>query len=657
MEWNHDEHDEVRHAPTPDQPAGEGESAPIAGEGRDVLAILSEVESQLEAVRRLKDEQGREIERFEARREELSRRESEIGERERELQAVGARLEEQESGIAQRQREIESRERSISDREQSIAGRESEVESRENSLADRERRVQELEPALEERRAAVEKQEAELGDRQRALEEAEAKVRDIEQRYAGREQELSRREAEVEQKAANIEEEGRQSARRLHQAESLKRQAEQVQRQTQERMADLETELEEARTRLKEADARIEELRAGAESAGDTSAMEAEIARRDEALEEMRKRLKKSESERAALAEALESARTEASRGAPPEEIARRDEAISELKTRLKKAKVMYDRVNEELARAKAAGGSTRSNEFNARRRQRLRRQKELLAEQGRKLAQARQSLARKQQQCEQVLELKSQLSKEHAALAATKQKIEKKAAKSKAGVFMLCIVASLAIIAGLSWEVAGRIQPGVYLATSTLEIERSGSTPTAAQASAWQSYHEKLLDDPQLIERAAERMKKRGIAELGNPTDLRERLESDLDVSSGKDGRLTLTLSGEGASRTERVLQTLVGAITDFANDTRSLRADGRATIVSQRAEADDAPIEDRRLELFGMIAGSGAALLLLGTLVSWRMMTRRLNRLGVQASDVDAEGADSWIDIPSAHDSPRPI
>lgn len=714
MNWSNDPAHEAQNPQSNDRPRLEPDLEAPRGHGgeadeQDILSVLGSIESQFQTLKKLRGEQEAAIGALERRELEVASRAEAVEGHERELAAREGQLREMESqqremieranaleaelssreqGIIERERVVTERieaaheaERaataalaSLSERETTLAQREQELEQRTVALCERESAVQEAVRASQrmEREARALKAEGEALSERAALRESEA----ADQLAAmQRTLEAAKREAEeaVRRAGKGDAEQDRalRSALEEARAECARREAALAERS--EAASRAEAEAEAMRGRLAEAEARCEELWsriAQAEAQGATAGG-AELDKRDLAIGKLRDQLAEANTRADQTTEELRKAmlaleQASASSGSgmfDTSELTKRDEAIEKLKAKLNQAKERMDRLARERDEARRSSSGAPEAGIGAQaealrmRRARLKRQKELLAAQGQKIGKIKSSLETKQKQCEDVLALKSQLSLERAAVAKAVERAERRAAKNRAGVFMLTVVAMIAIIVGGSWQLSGTLRPGTYLAQMTVAMERDGASPE--HVASWSSYLERLVSDPQMLEAAADRMKRRGILELANPIDLHNFLEENLDLMAGEVGRLTLTLKGSSAQRTERILETLASAYIGLANETRDLRMDRSATIVEARAQASSEPIEDPRMALFGMMAGGGSALALFGTAVAWRVLIGRKRKIESEIDAVDAAEAEAWAEsVPAAAShSGRPI
>ena len=247
-------------------------------------------------------------------------------------------------------------------------------------------------------------------------------------------------------------------------------------------------------------------------------------------------------------------------------------------------------------------------DEFNRHRRLRLGGIREHLQRKEAKVAKASEVLAKRYEQCEQVLAMRQDVLTAKRTVDATHHRLTSVQARSRAASTVFFVVCVLAIIGGLSWLVAGQVAPEEYVARATIAAENRDRALNSGELGEWQTFHEALIKDPRLLQFAAGRMERQGIAALATPNALKERLDQDLSVQAGKPGELTLELKGHGLSRTERELQTLAIAVQSQARDAQSTRVDGANTIIRDPAKASADPIATNRpqfaLVIFGVLA-----------------------------------------------------
>ncbi len=512
------------------------------------------------------------------------------------LRGVGAEQERREIGLAERELGLVERERELGARDGAVGERAASLEAREAVVAQAEVQAEEDRRGLEAERREVREATERLAGQKKVLRDREQTVGEREATCELRESELSALQATVGS--------GAEAARRIAELEGT---AQGIEAELMRRVSELEEGLRHAR----------EESAGVAEERGN---FEREIARRDEALEILQGRLR----------EAV--GRLEAS---PGPALLRKGEGVG------------------------GGGGVLVVEEFNAVRRERLRRLRGLLEERARKVIRAREALAKRAQEIEEArsmgagaqeaeseerrrlfegkmaeaetaLAMRASLAEQEEALRAQARRLAARSSKGTAGVLAAALGVMLAASLVGGWALAGNFARSEYLARATIAMEETGERHTAEEVGSWGAFHEALVSDPQLVERASERMRRRGYVELGTPAALAARLREDLEVQAGARGELTLTLRGEGLSRTENVLDTFAGALVQMGNDARDRRLDRVSAVVKSGARAETAPIVDGRMPMFGAIAGGLAGMSMMAWMVAWRTLARRPVTLG---------------------------
>ncbi len=447
-------------------------------------------------------------------------------------------------------------------------------------------------------------------------------------------------------------------------------------RTREQALVDLEKELTSREQALTEQASVGERERAALEE----QTVAAEARRR--VLDEQEARLKEQAEHLARRAVDLErrAGETGKSASALRDEIAKRDQAVSLLQTRLDEARSQAAALEGELrklrespAPAVAMGADRSAPEFE-KRRERLRRQRSLLQERSAKLKQASALLARRSGEGEKSSAEKEALEQQRAMLEHQRKKLEQdktaleqqrqslgeiaqrvqalhqtrsvRAARPSTvwrnlGAGALTSAFALAVAGATAWPLAGLIVQPTCLAETRLAMEAvPGEAPSEERTESWESYLRAMTTDPMLLEQAADRLKRRGFTEVGDPADLARRIEGDMTCQTGKPGELSLTLRGEGEMRTQRILETITGVLVARANDARDRRLDKALTVVKSPARADGTPIDDARLPVFGVLAG------VLGVLcVGAGMMTALLMARGDRRSRMAAAAAEEAL------------
>lgn len=547
-----------------------------------------------------------------------------------------------EAGIAEARAEIERlREEIAREREESRR----ELDALESALAQREAQTAEAARLLDQHRAELATARENLALAQQRLADESARFRaeaarlDQESRERAEalrelEDRLNERMAELKDEADRVEREKvmvAEQARTLaggaggadeHASAIHSGRAEQVQVQLGEanaRNAGLQTELAQVKEDLANA---LEQLAQAQSALGQARRVSPEeIDRRDREAQCLREEIEQLRSASDLLRLRIEQSEAAAAstHSADEQEISRREQAIIKLKEKLEAANREIARLRERGAGAMAENGAPA---FSPLRRERLRRYKSLLQAQARKIIQAQAALQKRHGECEQVLAQRAKIQAAWADVQARERRAAASKARGSAAIVVLCATLTIAALAALSWAVAEKLWPGTYVARATLRADAHGRAAAPHELQSWQAYHEDLVRNPQLLEIAAERMARRGIARLGTVGDLRTKLDKDLYVQSAGAGELTIELRETGDDRAKLVLDTYVTAIKSAADAARDGRAEDLGTLIAEPATVLGAPINDQRLRNAGMLLGGGCTAALLAGLLIWSRM-----------------------------------
>lgn len=603
---------------------------------------LQAIAQRLQAAEREHESRGQELDRLEAMvREQRGAIEAETAAlaQERERASAEGRKRDEESRT--RTQAIQEREQTLKEREQRLAENAAGLSRQREALEQRAAALSEHEQSLRERESALADQRRQLDqDRQQASAQAAAgatQIKQLEKALADAKRELARSGeaqasliAELDQttKAAEESAAGLRSART--DADNFKRQL--IDRD--ERIQELGKKLAAATEKLREVSRSIHEQ---SDALGQARAMEADLKARDERIAELESR----------IASAPVAAAGDPQAG---ERASKLEESLREAHAELAAALADNKRLRAKASsRAKNTGGEVPQEigEAIARRWERLRLMRSVLKEQGEKIRHAGEALRARYEQCEQILKQREELMTARNAITETKRKLERlqtKAAKGRAiaGVFYALMV--LAGLGGMSWAVAGQFAPATYVARATIAADVRGQSVAQDLVAAWQQYHQAALSDPAMVEVAADRMSRRGIASLSNPGALAQRLKTDMNEQSTTPGQITVELRGRGAGPTTRELETFIAAVVSQSNATRERRPDGLSTIVSEPPNTIGGPIEDQRpvYALATFAIGCGVSLIL-GVAIWRRLAAAKLRFEEEETADVILDAA-NW-------------
>ena len=277
-----------------------------------------------------------------------------------------------------------------------------------------------------------------------------------------------------------------------------------------------------------------------------------------------------------------------------------------------------------ELLESAQSEGVVKTDEWTKSRRERLDRVKAILRQQSDKIRRATEALRDRYDQCEKVLLKRAELVEAYQAVADAQSKLAKREARSGTLLGLSGLGLLLMMIAGISWFVAGQVAPGTYASQVTLVAKAGERNISTADIASWQGYIEQLVSDPQFVEQAAMRMKRRGIEDLSVAGTLASVMSESLDVSSAEPGRIELEFRGDGAGYSQRVMDTFALTVTSHANGARARRIDGALTTIESAASTGKSPLDTKRIETAGMFfGGSSLATFTFGG-IFWRRLAK---------------------------------
>lgn len=653
-----------------------------AGPEAEAMRLIADVESRLGGLRELHERQRRsEAEladkerRLSQTNDEVKHLREEIAKRESELEQERQELAEREQQMVAQIEAFQQREREFAERESAVNTRLEELSRRESELVDRESGAGELQAQIDdlgERGRELDVREQSISERQRELDERAAS---LEASVAERQQQLEAWAQEQQQKLAEREQELEQRLTEgEHELEERRRAVESASEQAVETGVDRNNEIQRLTQRLQEAEQlaaeRGEEVLRNQNAASELAHRleqlrvqldDAQSGSEQSSVQECTDRESELEARLAEVMAELDRARAEASEPRAPEELhveleqARSQAAEAEtlrgqLEDLQRQASVMRSEFESRLAAA-ASGGAVESREASggtdlATRRRRLRDVRRVIKAREAKISRAVEVLRERQKECETVLANKGLLEKQLKEVEQKRAKIQSASARNKSGAFMLYLTVSTAIMAALSWAISGHVTPGTYLATATLAAQNLDREPEPFELEEWQAAHEALLTDQQFLTMASERMARRGLTTLGQPTLLKTKVESDVTHRSAKPGELTIEYRGDGRSRTELELNTYVTALRSYAEASKSQRQDGASTIIVNEASAKSEPIDDARPMYAGGIFG-GSMLLVFGVGgLIWKRLAADRERFEADTMASEASADMEWIE-----------
>ncbi len=255
-------------------------------------------------------------------------------------------------------------------------------------------------------------------------------------------------------------------------------------------------------------------------------------------------------------------------------------------------------------------------------RRRRLKLMRAILKDRTEKVRKGSEALRRRYEQCEIVLRQRADLAAVRERVVEAERKIERSTARSKVGVIMLCAVATIGLLGGMSWALARQVAPATFVATAQLAADGRGRPLAEGEKLEWQAYHEKLMNDPRFHQMAAERFQRLGMESLATPADVKRLIDSRLHAECMNPGEMSLHMEGQGGRNTERTLNTFAAAFASHANSALTARTDGGVTRITQEARTGDEPIDNTRTYWALGMMGIGVSVCFFVATALWRKL-----------------------------------
>lgn len=594
---------EISPPPTPPSHASSDRHA------ADALGAITDFEKSIQGLKKLYEERKEIESKLVEAQTKLVANETELASRNHQLEEALAKQSEIERTVQLLRAESEAAEAARAEIEAALASARTELEAR--TKADEERANQTAAETEKSKSLAKELDEfaSELATLQSDLEREKTELEASRNALLENAKAIKQRETELD------------SLRSESQAELDARKAEVAAQQAEvaERQAEIAA-------RLTELDARAKEIAAAHDAAENAASTDSDLARRLTAeteagdqlrldVERIARRCAAQEEVLAEYEQLLAVERTHVhslvseiqSGDAEPETTQAR---IAELKSCLAHEREDRERLTRklnELQNQVKAGPSGRpqpaSGHSSSLRQRRLKRCRAILREHVAKVRKASEVLAKRFEQCEQVLSQRSQLSAAKRQLDSASASLARRAAGKRAGVLTLCIVLTVAVLGALSWAVVGQAWPGDFEARAEITADGRGRELSDGEFDEWRRALEATLADPQFAETVATRMKQRGYESLGTPAAVRKLFTDSFAHDSPSPGTLALQIHAPGRERASRTLDVITTALASDANASRERRADGAVTLIKAPASASDHPMDDQRLPRTGMV------------------------------------------------------
>lgn len=487
---------------------------------------------------------------------------------------------------------------------------------------------QELQVQLEERKADLDRREGVIAQAERLQRENEVRASELEKARGLLEADRREFDAEAERRLAEVE--SRRADLESRSAE-LGDRADRIAAQLEE-IAARENALSQQHEALGAERKAAEGLRAA------LAAKDAELVRRDSqarALAEELSRLKSAAASEGsqARAKAEEYGRLAGEHAAKAEELSAQVASLREQLAIVEESRTTgEERIAEleSLLRQEREQAATRPAAWDPpqtwveKRKRRLAKYREAVHRQSLKVRKAGEALKKRYEQCEQVLSMRAELFSVRERVLEAERRVQKRKAGATAAVIVFCAAATVAVLGALSWAVSRQVAPAMFEATSMIGADGRGRELNEAELEEWTRFHEQLLQDPVFHSAAADRYRRQGVPELGEPAAVAGMIRERLTTEAVEEGTLTLRLRAEGSARTERDLDLLTSALASHANAEQQRRIDGGVTKVAQAAKAGAEPIDQMR-NIYAL-AGTGGGSLIAGLMgiVAWRRLSR---------------------------------
>jgi len=611
---------------------------------RELLAQRADLDRDASALADQRAQIEESTNRLKSLQSETSQRAEKLEQRAHDLEQAEAKLAEQAKYLEDRLAELEENAREATDSTRDAIER---AERAESQLAEADQRRLQAEQAVVELTASLEAMQIEseqisskIGSHEERVEQVSNRASELESCVASLREQLEAKQAELdeaEESCRRIETDAKSG---IEQLEASLVAAEQTGAQAQASIDEQRSRADALESQVQALASELEQARAQPSTDAEQTERESEltnginlrdhaIAERDALIEALKEKLATATSKIQQFGEFIKQQQEQsgARNDEASDEVLRANERLQE-QIRAMESELDTMRAERDSWRSRADNESGESSGKNGdlsfvdNRRARLSRMRQSLRAKTAKVRRANELLSERFDQCETLLSRRAELAAAHQSIQEQRERAIGRRSRSMAAGAMLAFVVMLAVLFGLSWVVAEKVKPGEYAAHAVISADSGERALTASAASEWQSYHESILGDPRFAETVADMLKGRGIASLGTPAAVHDAFANQLTLSSGSDGQVSLEYRDIGATRTQRVLDTIAVAMARTANKSRSRRTDGAMSVVSQVSEVGPEPIDGNRLVHAAAIFGGGLVLSLSFGAFVWRRM-----------------------------------
>lgn len=612
------------------------------------LGPLSDLERGIQGLKKLYEERAFVESKLAEVQAMLMTRETELARRDSELTESRKAVEQSTAELNELRQQLERQQEELTQAASDLGTLRSEFETRTKEQADAEAKRQAESEKTKSLASELDSFATELNTLQSELEQEKAKLQEQREAMIKTAEAIKQREAELaEHEAKVVDLTEREKLLREERAE-LERQRREI------AQANCESDGEASRRLQAEIDA-SEQLRRDMESIARRCAAQEEVLGEYEQILAVERthihKLTSSIQQADARPEQIESSIAELKQC-----LAKEVENRSSLERKASELAAQLQRALAEEGTATELGSRVPDAGMSALRRSRLKRCRTILREQVAKVRRASEVLAKRFEQCEQVLSQRAQLSAVKRQLDIASASLARRTAAKKTGAIMLYAVLTVSILGALSWAVVNQAMPGTFAAKAELVADGRGRDLSDAEYDEWKRALEATLSEPQFIDVVADRMKKRGYESLATPGAVRSLFTNSLAHESPSPGTITLEIRAPGAEKAARSLDVIATALASDANAARERRADGAVTLIKSAAVAGARPIDDQRLLHAGiLLVGATTLTLGLGTLV-WSRLSKAKEDFEV-GSQIDNVLDDAkWAEFTAATTTQRP-
>ena len=591
----------------PSDATGSAAAKPLGTE--QVLDLVGELESRLDALKQWHHENQRHVDQLTAQGREVQGQRGELNRKVDYLSHRRDRLRQMRAAIGQRRTELENREKTFAAREARLTNKQTklnnlqdEIGQRQSQLGSQIAQFKEDEREFDGQRETysghiteLERQHAELTQREKALCRREEALEHGSQ-------ELKTLSFELESKRTDIEQQQRGAQA---QREILADQAAQLNKlhcQVESERA----ELDDRQVRHDEQTGQLEQLRDDLtrQQAQQVEQGQVELAGLEERGADMKQREHKLAENRADMAKASRKV----------------DDEKDKLKEHAKQLRTQSKKIDSRIVQLRQADAATIS------RQKRVHRYRELLRVRSHDLGVEKRSIQSLEQQCQAMLQQRRLLIDVKHFLETSESHMIRRWAVHKTATLVITAVLALCALTAVSYQAGQRLAQPVWRATAVVELPDIVGIANSVSLSAaqWLAQCKQLTLSDAVMAETTNHLKQRGIQEYENAATLHASLVDSITMSPGSGKQIEIQLWGSDKQRVVYVLESVTRAILSHqVAKARALNRQSAARIV-KTATRDAQPLEDKRIALAMQIFVGAVVLAIVAGAVVWFMLRR---------------------------------